>query len=310
MISAFRSTPEGFVQVETFEDGCWIKVVNPTEKEIASLVKQFGVWIEFFTDPLDTDERARFEVDEGNTLILIRSPRREPEEAVIPYITLPIGIILTGNVIITVTLTEVDVLEEFLSGWVRNFDTNKRTRFALQICYRTALRFLRYLKEINRMSNQIEMNLHQDTTNDQLLGLFNMHKSLVYFTTSLRSNSLMIEKISYSNQLEMNDEELDLYEEMMIENKQALEMANIYSSIVMGMTGTFASIINNNVNLVMKLLTSMTILIALPTLVSSIYGMNVDLPFQHSTGAFMLVMFSAITASIIGLFVLLKWKIL
>jgi magnesium transporter len=310
MISAFCSTPDGLAQVDTYEDGCWIKVVNPTEKEIASLVERFGVWIEFLTDPLDTDERARFEVDEGNILILIRSPRREPEEAVIPYITLPIGIILTGNVVITVTLTEVDVLEEFLSGWVRNFDTTNRTRFALQICYRTALRFLRYLKEINRMSSQIEMNLHRDTTNDQLLGLFNLHKSLVFFTTSLRSNSLMVEKISYSNQLDMTDDELDLYEEMVIENKQALEMANIYSSIIMGMTGTFASIINNNVNVVMKLLTSITILISLPTLIASIYGMNVDLPLQHVSGAFFAVILSAITASAIGLFILLKWKVL
>ena len=310
MITALRSTPEGMAQVESFEDGCWIKVVNPTEKEIASLVERFNVWVEFFTDPLDTDERARFEVDEGNILILIRSPRREPEEAAIPYITLPIGIILTGNVIITVTLTEVDVLEEFLSGWVRNFDTSNKNRFALQICYRTALRFLRYLKEINRLSSQIEMNLHRDTTNDQLLGLFNLHKSLVFFTTSLRSNSLMVEKISYSNQLEMNDDELDLYEEMVIENKQALEMANIYSSIIMGMTGTFASIINNNVNVVMKLLTSITILISLPTLISSIYGMNVDLPLQNFNGAFFFVILSAVTASIIGFLILLKWKVL
>ncbi|MDD1723889.1 MAG: magnesium transporter CorA family protein [Methanospirillum sp.] len=310
MISIYISGPAGLVPIDSWQDGCWIKVVNPTEKEIASLVEHFGVWIEFFTDPLDTDERARFEVDEGNTLILIRSPKREPEEAVIPYITLPISIILTGKVIITVTLTEVDVLEEFLSGWVRNFDTRTRTRFALQICYRTALRFLRYLKDINRMSNQIEMNLHRDTTNDQLLGLFNLHKSLVYFTTSLRSNSLMVEKFSYSNLLDMSDEEHDLYEEMVIENKQALEMANIYTSIIMGMTGTFASIINNNVNLVMKLLTSITILIALPTMIASIYGMNIDLPMQHSNFAFLFVIFCALAASSLGLIILVRWKVL
>ncbi|WP_319539215.1 magnesium transporter CorA family protein [uncultured Methanospirillum sp.] len=310
MITQYITTSDGLTEIEDFRPGCWVKVVNPTEKEIAYLVGQFGMPIDFLTDPLDVDERARFEVDEGNTLILIRSARREPEEAAIPYITLPIGIILTQELIITVTLTEVDVMEEFLSGWVRNHDTRQRTRFVLQLCYRTALRFLRYLKEINRMTGVIERNLHRSTTNDQLLGLFNLQKSLVYFTTSLRSNSLMVEKFSYQSVLDMTDEEHDLYEEMVIENKQALEMANIYTSILTGMTGTFASIINNNVNVVMKLLTSVTILIALPTMIASIYGMNVSLPFQEVPHAFLFVMGTALSLSAVGLFVLLKWKVL
>jgi len=310
MITQYITTAEGLTEIGDFRPGCWVKVVNPTEKEIASLVSRFGMPIDFLTDPLDVDERARFEVEEGNTLILIRSARREPEEAAIPYITLPIGIILTSELIITVTLTEVDVMEEFLSGWVRNHDTRERTRFLLQLCYRTALRFLRYLKEINRMTGTIERNLHRSTTNDQLLGLFNLQKSLVYFTTSLRSNSLMVEKFSYQSVIDMTDDEHDLYEEMVIENKQALEMANIYTSIITGMIGTFASIINNNVNVVMKLLTSVTILISLPTMVASIYGMNITLPLQSSAHAFPFVMGSALGLSAIGLFVLIRWKVL
>jgi magnesium transporter len=310
MITQYVTTPEGLTEVEDYRPGSWVKVVNPTEKEIASLVSRFHMPIDFITDALDVDERARFEVEEGNTLILIRSARREPVEAAIPYITLPIGIIIAGDLIITVTLTEVDVMEEFLSGWVRNHDTRQRTRFVLQLCYRTVLRFLRYLKEINRMTGQIERNLHRSTTNDQLLGLFNLQKSLVYFTTSLRSNSLMVEKFSYQSVLDMSDDELDLYEEMVIENKQALEMANIYTSIITGMTGTFASIINNNVNVVMKLLTSVTILIALPTMIASIYGMNVDLPLQGLSYAFPIIMGTALGLSAIGLFVLIRWKVL
>jgi len=310
MITQYISTPEGLTEVEDFRPGTWVKVVNPTEKEIASLVSRFHMPIDFVTDPLDVDERARFEVEEENTLILIRTARREPEEAAIPYITLPIGIILTPDLIITVTLTEVDVMEEFLSGWVRNHDTRQRTRFLLQLCYRTVLRFLRYLKEINRMTGQIERNLHRSTTNDQLLGLFNLQKSLVYFTTSLRSNSLMVEKFSYQSVLDMSEDELDLYDEMVIENKQALEMANIYTSIITGMTGTFASIINNNVNVVMKLLTSVTILIALPTMIASIYGMNVALPLQELSFAFPIIMGTALSLSAIGLFILIRWKVL
>ncbi|HWQ67733.1 MAG TPA: magnesium transporter CorA family protein [Methanospirillum sp.] len=310
MITRYITTTEGLTEIEDYLPGCWVKVVNPTEKEITALVERFGMPLDFLTDPLDVDERARFEKDEGNTLILIRSPRREPEDAAIPYITLPIGIILTENLFITVTLTEVDVIEEFLSGWVRNHDTRQRTRFVLQLCYRTALRYLRYLKEINRMTNQIERNLHRSTTNDLLLDLFNLQKSLVYFTTSLRSNSLMVEKFSYQRVLEMTDDEHDLYEEMVIENKQALEMANIYTSIITGITGTFASIINNNVNVVMKLLTSITILIALPTMVASIYGMNIPLPLQQFPYAFIVVMGSAVSLSAAGLIVLIRWKVL
>lgn len=310
MITQYITTSEGLTEIDEFRPGCWVKVVNPTEKEIAALVSRFGMPIDFLTDPLDVDERARFEAEDGCTLILIRSARREPEEAAIPYITLPIGIILAGDLIITVTLTEVDVMEEFLSGWVRNHDTRQQTRFVLQLCYRTALRFLRYLKEINRMTGIIERNLHRSTTNDQLLGLFNLQKSLVYFTTSLRSNSLMVQKFQYQSVLDMTDDEHDLYEEMVIENRQALEMANIYTSIITGMIGTFASIINNNVSVVMKLLTAVTILISLPTMVASIYGMNIPLPLQDSSHAFPAVMGSALGLSAIGLFILIRWKVL
>ena len=311
MIYIHISTEDGLSEIEDYTEGCWVRVVNPTEKEIATLIDRFGMPLDFITDPLDIDERARVEVEEGNTLILLRSPKREPEGSAIPFITLPIGIILTPDLIITVSLTEVDVIQEFLNNWVRNFDTRIRTRFVLQLCYRSALRFLRYLKEINRLTNKMENELHRSTKNEQLINLFSLQKSLVYFTTSLRTNSLMFEKFPYVAALAISAEyEEDLYEEAVIENKQGLEMANIYTSILTGMMDAFASVINNNVNVVMKLLTSVTILLMIPTFIVSMYGMNVNLPLQQDPNAFIVVMLFALFLIMLGFLVLIRKKVL
>jgi len=284
-----------------YESGAWVNVVNPSPAEIAELVTRFTIPSDFLTDPLDVDERARIEREEGNTLILLRTPRREATEADIPFTTLPIGIILTQGLVITISLTEVDVVAEFLNGKVRNFSTGNSTRFVLLLFLRTSLLFLRYLKEINRMTTAIENDLHRALRNVQLIRLLNMEKSLVFFITSLRSNALMLEKFNTSGCLRMNEDDRDIFEEVVIENKQAIEMANIYTSILSGMMDAFASIISNNLNVVIKLLTTVTIILMIPTLVASIYGMNVELPFQHSQFAFLIVIAFSIMVSILGI---------
>lgn len=284
-----------------YESGAWVNVVNPSPAEIAELVMRFTIPSDFLTDPLDVDERARIEREEGNTLILLRTPRREATEADIPFTTLPIGIILTQGLVITISLTEVDVVAEFLNGKVRNFSTGNSTRFVLLLFLRTSLLFLRYLKEINRMTTAIENDLHRALRNVQLIRLLNMEKSLVFFITSLRSNALMLEKFNTSGCLRMNEDDRDIFEEVVIENKQAIEMANIYTSILSGMMDAFASIISNNLNVVIKLLTTVTIILMIPTLVASIYGMNVELPFQHSQFAFLIVIAFSIMVSILGI---------
>lgn len=284
-----------------YESGAWVNVVNPSPAEIAELVTRFTIPSDFLTDPLDVDERARIEREEGNTLILLRTPRREATEADIPFTTLPVGIILTQGLVITISLTEVDVVAEFLNGKVRNFSTGNSTRFVLLLFLRTSLLFLRYLKEINRMTTAIENDLHRALRNVQLIRLLNMEKSLVFFITSLRSNALMLEKFNTSGCLRMNEDDRDIFEEVVIENKQAIEMANIYTSILSGMMDAFASIISNNLNVVIKLLTTVTIILMIPTLVASIYGMNVELPFQHSQFAFLIVIAFSIMVSILGI---------
>lgn len=302
IITIYRSGVDNGLEVTgRYESGAWVNVVNPSPAEISELVTRFTIPSDFLTDPLDVDERARIEREEGNTLILLRTPRREATEADIPFTTLPIGIILTQGLVITISLTEVDVVAEFLNGKVRNFSTGNSTRFVLLLFLRTSLLFLRYLKEINRMTTAIENDLHRALRNVQLIRLLNMEKSLVFFITSLRSNALMLEKFNTSGCLRMNEDDRDIFEEVVIENKQAIEMANIYTSILSGMMDAFASIISNNLNVVIKLLTTVTIILMIPTLVASIYGMNVELPFQHSQFAFLIVIAFSIMVSILGI---------
>jgi magnesium transporter len=301
MITIYRSMQNGLETTEGYESGAWVHVVNPTPQEIEALVARFTIPPDFLTDPLDVDERARVEREEGNTLILLRTPRREADEADIPFTTLPVGIILTQGLIITVSLVEADVVHEILTGRVRNLSTENRTRFVLTLFVRTSLLFLRYLKDINRMTGSIEKDLHKALKNIQLIRLLNMEKSLVFFITSLRSNALMLEKFNTSGCMRMDEDDRDIFEEVVIENKQAIEMANIYTSILSGTMDAYASIISNNLNVVIKLLTTVTIILMIPTLVASIYGMNVELPFQHNPVAFLIIVAISALLSAIGI---------
>jgi magnesium transporter len=301
MITIYRSMDNGLVPITYYESGAWVNVVNPTPQEIDSLVARFTIPSDFLTDPLDVDERARVEREEGNILILLRTPRRDTEDADIPFTTLPIGIILTQGLIITVSLVEVDVVQEFLGGKVRNLTTLNATRFVLLLFMRTSLLFLRYLKEINRMTTSVEKSVHRALQNAQLIRLLNLEKSLVFFITSLRSNALMLEKFNTAGWVRMDEDDRDLFDEVVIENKQAIEMANIYSSILSGMMDAFASIISNNLNVIIKLLTTVTIILMIPTLIASIYGMNVNLPFQTSPYAFLIIIAVSVIFSAIGI---------
>jgi magnesium transporter len=301
LISIYRSIDNCLVPVTDFESGAWVNVVNPTPQEINDLVARFTIPSDFLTDPLDVDERARVEREEGNILILLRTPRKESEEADIPFTTLPIGIILTHGLVITVSLFEVDVVREFLTGRVRNLTTQNIPRFVLLLFMRTSLLFLKYLKEINRMTTTVEKDVHLALQNAQLINLLNLEKSLVFFITSLRSNALMLEKFNTSGWVKMDEDDRDLFDEVVIENKQAIEMANIYSSILSGMMDAFASIISNNLNVIIKLLTTVTIILMIPTLLASIYGMNVDLPFQDNPYAFLGIIAVSMIFSAIGI---------
>ena len=306
MITIYKGGTEGLERIATYESGAWVNVVNPTPREIEELVSWFNIPSDFLTDPLDVDERARIEREEGCILILLRSPKRELPDADIPFTTLPIGIILTKNVLITVSLSESDVIQEFVAGRVKHFSTDQQTRFVLLLFLRSTLVFMQYLKEINRMTTSVERSLYKALKNEQLIRLLMLEKSLVFFVTSLRSNALMMEKFHTTSCMKMSDEDRDLFEDLVIENKQAIEMANIYSSILSDMMDAFASVISNNLNVVLKLLTTVTIILMIPTLVASIYGMNVELQYQHTPYAFLFTVAISLALSAVG--IIIFWR--
>jgi magnesium transporter len=306
MITIFKTTKDGLMQTRKFEKGCWVNLTNPTKEELDRTTNELHIPLDFLTDPLDSEERARVEVDEKIALIVLRIPRFEGDTAEVHYTTLPIGIIFTQDLLITICSKETDILSEFTNNDVKKFSTKEKKRFMLQIFLRASLIYHKYLKEINKMTNTTEKELHKAMKNEELIKLLNIEKSLVFFTTSLKSNELMMERLQKLRYFQFSEEDKDLIEDVTIEYKQAIEMANVYSNILSGMMDAFASVISNNLNVILKFLTSVTIILMIPTLIASIYGMNVELPFQHSRDAFLITMVLSFVFSIIG--VIIFWK--
>ncbi len=289
MITILKSTELGLETVGSFISGSWINVVDPSPEEIARLQIELNVPQDFLVSPLDLDERARTEKEDGAILILIRIPYYQGETSDVPYTTIPLGIILTERVVITVCKAKNDIVPELLNGRIKGLSTGKRNRFLLQLLMSTANKYLRYLREINRNVDLLEDKLQASMRNQEVLGLLKYEKSLVYFTTALRSNELVLERLQRSQLFKTYPEDEDLLDDVVIENRQAIEMTNIANDILSGMMDAFASIISNNLNGVMKFLASMTILLTIPGLVSSFFGMNVSLPLQEQPIAFLVI---------------------
>jgi len=300
MLKYFITEKDNLKEIDKYVPKCWICSVKPDEKDIEEL-KNLGIDEDFIYDALDPEERARFEQDEDLIYIITKIPFFDKNDLEVPFKTLPVGIAITPESIITITDHESEIFNDFLSKKVRDFSTKKRFRFLLRIFDRGTLYYLRYLKDIRKRSNDIEAELHRSTRNKELIAMLNLEKSLVYFTTSLRSNELMFEKLKRANILTLYEEDEDLFEDIIIENRQAIEMARIYNDILSGMMDAFASVISNNLNVVMKILTIVTLVLQIPMLTASIYGMNIALPLQQSPHAFYITMgISAITAVIFG----------
>jgi magnesium transporter len=227
-------------------------------------------------------------VDEGGTLFIIKVPYFDEKNVDVLYFTVPIGIIITNGITITICPKQQSVLQSFMDNQVRHPATGHR--FILQILFRATLLFLQHLKQLNNTANIIQKRLEQESRNQQLIKLFNIEKSLVYFTTSLKSNMLMLERLRRLRGFELSEENEDLLEDIFTECKQAIEMANIYSDILSGMMDAFASVISNNLNIVMRLLTSITIVITIPVLVTGFFGMNVSIPLEKEPYAFLAIL--------------------
>ncbi len=285
MITIYKTTERGLEIIEEATKGCWINALDPTTEEIAWL-QDLGLPPEFILYPLDVDERARVEREDGNILIVVRLPAAEAPHADVPFTTYPVGIVLTSQHIITISKRDNEILQELVRGRMRDLSTAKRNRFILRLLLNTAAKYLSYLREINRAVDVLEDQLQMSLRNRELLGLLKYQKSLVYFTTALKSNELMMERLQRSQHFAAYPDDTDLLEDVLTENQQAIEMTNIASNILSSMMDAFASIISNNMNTVMKFLAAMTIVLTLPVLVTSLYGMNVPLPLQDWPYAF------------------------
>ena len=309
MVRIFKTIDGSIHQIQEAQDGCWIALTNPTATEIFEISEQFQIEVDDLRAPLDEEERSRIEVEDTYTLILVDVPMIEERNDKDWYGTIPLGIIVTDKMIFTVCLEDTQVLTRFMEGRVRNFFTYMKTRFILQILYRNASMYLRYLRIIDKKSEEVEEKLQESTKNKELIELLELEKSLVYFTTSLRSNEMVLEKLLKVERIKQYPDDTDLLEDVIIENKQAIEMANVYSGILSGMTEAFASIVSNNLNIVMKFLATVTIVMSIPTMIFSAYGMNVNLkgmPFASHPEGFAIVIVLSLLLSLVVAFIFSK----
>lgn len=289
MITIYRSDADGILEnIDSIEHGAWINMVDPSKEEILLISQRLNIPQDFIRAALDEEEGSRIEFEDNATLVIVDIPFTEIDDNSLTYDTYPLAIIYTENIIITVCLKNSPVLLDFAHEKVPSFYTFKKVRFMLQILYRISNYYLLYLRQINKKSLLIEKTLYKSLRNRELIQLFALQKSLVYFSTSLKSNDLTLEKLLKQEILTKYDEDRDILEDVIIENKQAIEMCSIYDNVLQGTMNVFASIISNNQNQVMKYLTSVTIVISIPTLISGMLGMNVGgIPFfDHPNGFF------------------------
>jgi magnesium transporter len=298
MVTIYKNTEQGLSMLTEPVSGCWINLINPTSEEITWL-QSLEIPQDYITYPLDIDERPRTERENGELLIVLRIPFYEGPSADIPYTTIPLGIILNDRYLVTVCKRENEILEEFASGRMRSLATGKRLRFVLRLLLSTATKYLVFLREINRTVEALEDQLQLSTRNKEVLELLKYQKSLTYFTTALKSNELMMERLQRSQIFKAYPEDEDLLEDVLTENQQAIEMTNISSNILSGMMDAFASIISNNLNGVMKFLAAITVVLSLPTMIASFYGMNVDLPLDHLPLAYIYPLLSSLIICIV-----------
>lgn len=312
MVKYYLSEDREVKTVEAPCEGCWISMVKPTKEEIEAVSERFAIDADDIRSALDNDERSRIQIEDNYTMVLVNIPTIEDEDENELYDTIPLSIFVCKKTIITVCLEDTPILRPFSQGRVRDFQTSMKSRFVMQILYRTASLYLLYLRSIEKKSEIIEDKLHSATQNAELMDLLKLQKSLVYFTTSLRSNEIVMEKLFKSDRLKKYPEDEELLEDVIIENKQAIEMAGIYTGIIGGMTDSIASIISNNMNVVMKTLAIVTIVLSVPTMIFSAYGMNVNpagMPFSQSGFGFLLIIVMSVLLSVLVtiLFVKMKW---
>lgn len=277
MINYYRSVEGKITEIDNIEAGCWISLTDPTETEISDIEEDLQIDRDYIRAALDEEEPSRIESDDGVTLIVVDYPVAEQDndpDRTLLYSTTPMSLIITDKHVITVSAKENIVLDEIAKGVVKGVRPDLRTRFVFTVLLRIAARYLQYLKQIDKLANFVEGKMYRSMKNKGLIQLQGLEKSLVYFSTSLKSNEAVLEKLTRGRFLKLYEEDQDLLDDVIIEVKQAIEMTSIYSNILSGTMDTFASIISNNLNIIMKRMETITIILTMPTIVFSFYGMN------------------------------------
>ncbi|MFT7590086.1 MAG: magnesium transporter [Limisphaerales bacterium] len=306
MIRYYKKIDNEILEIDQAEKDCWINVYPPFEKDrLSALADEAKVPEDFLIDSIDINERSRYEEDDGVKLIVVNTPIENYDtkitETEADYVTIPIGIIITSELIVTISSAKNPVMEWFVHNIVKKLKPQDRDSFVLNVFDRNNIYFLHYLNEINKRRYLIEKELYNSSRNQELARLLNIQKSLVYFVTNLRANELMMMKIKRTNFLGQNntEEAQDFLEDIIIDNSQALEMSQVYANILNGTMDAFASIISNNLNMVMRRLTSITVILMLPTLVASLYGMNLtNMPLSEHKNAFYVIILISMVLSL------------
>lgn len=311
MKQMFLSTALEFKEIETFEPGAWINLVNPSQEESVKLAEKFNIDITDLRAPLDVEETSRITIEDDYTLIIVDVPTYEERNNKSYYMTIPLGIIVTENAVITTCLQELTLFDHFYNRRIKNFYTFMKTRFVFQLLYRNAELYLTALRTIDRQSDRIEAQLENATRNEQLIDMMELEKSIVYLKASLKLNERIVKKLSSStSSLKKYIEDEDLLEDTLIETQQAIEMADIYENVLNAMTETSEAIIGNNQNTIMKTLALMTMALDIPTVIFSAYGMNFQnnwLPLNGLEHSFWYIVFiAAILSTIVVIYFIRK----
>ena len=311
MIRYYKTIDSKLEKLNSFERGCWINLVEPNQNEINEISELLNLDVDSIKAALDEEERSRIEVEDNHTLILIDIPIDESDACSSHYSTIPLGIIMLDDAILTVCTAQTKILNDFIVGHIKDFYTFMKTRFLLQILYKNATYYLLYLRRINKMTNIIEKEIYNSMQNKELIQLLELEKSLVYFSTSLKAIELVLNKMVRTPSIKRYEEDEDLLEDVIVENRQALEMATIYGDILSRIMDAFSAIISNNQNTVMQFLTVVTLIMAIPTIVSGFFGMNVPgIPFENNPNGFWITMLITCIICLVITFFMSRKKLL
>ncbi|MBQ9632718.1 MAG: magnesium transporter CorA family protein [Lachnospiraceae bacterium] len=310
MIKVYRTTHKVFQEIEDMVPGAWVALTSPSLEECTEVAERFAIDITDVRAALDDEETSRISLEDNYTLILVDIPSAEVRNNRDSYTTIPLGILLLQDMVITVCAEDTSVLRQFTERRIRDFSTKKQMRFIYQILYNTCLLYQALLRSIDHKRTEIEERINENTEDSDLIDLHELESNLVYFATSLRSNGVVIDRLTRYGRLKMYEEDQELLEDVVIENRQAIEMTGIYRDVINGTRELLSTVINNRLNNVMKYLAAITIVMSIPTIISGLWGMNVAVPLAIQEHGFTIICIATLLICLLSLYILHRRKML